>query len=436
MTERKKELLALLPIEVKQSKELTTNAKLILANIIQLYGTDYAKENKSCYRTNKQMMSDTQIKSENTVISCSIQLEQRGLISRVSGKRGEASTYILNIEALNSYTSNRLQKSDCSNESNVDEVELLRVSVREMKSEISNLKSTIEELKAAISSITSKPNCSTDTETEKEKELYVNSNTTTAVEGNPNLRKCEVIDDIPFDVDEAKTETISEVKGAKSDKPIYVKSTDGENMSYTDEELRAVNQQAIKEWKMMEETRREQINDKYKEVNEWVGRKLHRGYDLLGTFRLTKNQDAASAYTEEINKLIGSMNNAIDSGRITQKQAEAFGKFIDATNKAYEDKQRYFNRGKQIKKSKPQMVKVSENPNVQLRSEEIEKAAPRPTAITETDIKRMADEVIMKYLMIEDYKKENEENKESISENGSPHLMNLYNQLISEQISL
>ena len=48
----------------------------------------------------------------------------------------------------------------------------------------------------------------------------------------------------------------------------------------------------------------------------------------------------------------------------------------------------------------------------------------------------MADEVIMKYLMIEDYKKENEENKESISENGSPHLMNLYNQLISEQISL
>ena len=266
------------------------------------------------------------------------------------------------------------------------------------------------------------------------KNIYVNS--TTVVESMPYLRECEVIDDIPFDIDGAKTETISEVKETESNKPIYVDSTDSENIIYTEEELRAVNQQAVEEWKMLEETRREQINDKYKEVNEWVGRKLHRGYDLLGTFRLTKNQDAASAYTEEINKLIGSMNNAIDSGRITQKQAEAFGKFIDATNKAYEDKQRYFNRGKQIKKSKPQMVKVSENPNVQLRNEEIEKAAPRPTAITETDIKRMADEVIMKYLMIEDYKKENEENKESISENGSPHLMNLYNQLISEQISL
>ena len=266
----------------------------------------------------------------------------------------------------------------------------------------------------------------------EEKNIYVNS--TTVVESMPDLRECEVIDDIPFDIDEAKTETISEVKETESNKPIYVDSTDSENIIYTEEELRAVNQQAVEEWKMLEETRREQINDKYKEVNEWVGRKLHRGYDLLGTFRLTKNQDAASAYTEEINKLIGSMNNAIDSGRITQKQAEAFGKFIDATNKAYEDKQRYFNRGKQIKKSKPQMVKVSENPNVQLRSEEIEKAAPSPTSLTETDIKRMADEVIMHYYMFEPYSEVDEQNKKTISANGTPQLMSLYKELISQQI--
>ena len=275
MTERKKELLALLPIEVKLSNELTTNAKLILANIIQLFGTDYAKENKSCYRTNKQMMSDTQIKSENTIISCSIQLEQRGFIKRVSGKRGEASTYILNVEALNNYTSNRLQKSNCSNGCNVDEVELLRVSVSEMMSEISNLKSAIEELKAAISSITSKANCSTDTEAEIE-ELYVNSVETTAVESNPNLRQCEEIDDIPFDIDESETETNSEVKGTESDKPIYVNSTDSEDMSYTDEELIAVNQQAVEEWKMMEETRHQHISNQHKEVNEWVGKILSR----------------------------------------------------------------------------------------------------------------------------------------------------------------
>jgi hypothetical protein len=431
MTERKKELLALLPIEVKQSKELTTNAKLILANIIQLYGTDYAKDNKSCYRTNKQMMSDTQIKSENTIISCSIQLEQRGLISRVSGKRGEASTYVLNIEALNNYTSNRLQKSDCSNGSNVDEVALLRASVSEMKSEISNLKSTIEELKAAISSITSKPNCSTDTEAEIEEELYVNSNTTTAVEGNPNLRQCEVIDDIPFDLDEAETETISEVNGTESDKPIYVNSTDSENMSYSDEELRAVNQQAVEEWKMMEETRHQHISNQHKEVNECVGKKLSRGYDLLSTFRQTKKQDAANAYAHEINELIGSMNRAIQTGGITHNQAEAFGKFIDATNKAYDDKLRYFNRGEQIKKSKPQTALETEKTIIQQRGEETEKAAPRPTALTDADIQRMAKEANILFAMwdLQRLSELEEENKKTIEANGTPQQMNLYKRL-------
>ena len=431
MTERKTELLALLPIEVKRSKELTTNAKLILANIIQLYGTDYAKENKSCYRTNKQMMSDTQIKSENTIISCSVQLEQRGFISRVSGKRGEASTYILNVEALNNYTSNRLQKSDCSNESNVGEVALLRVSVNEMKSQISNLKSTIEELKAAISSITSKLNCSTDTETELEEELYVNSNTTTAVEGNPNLRQCEVIDDIPFDMDEAMTETISEVKGTESDKPIYVNSTDSENMSYTDEELIAVNQQAVEEWKMIEETRHQSIGNKYKEVNEWVGKKLSRGYDLLGTFRQTKKQDAANAYAHEINELIGSMNRSIQIGAITQKQAEAFGKFIDATNKAYEDKQKYFNRGEQMKRSKPQTMIENDSTSILNRDEEIGKVAPRPTALTENDIKRMADEVNLLFwsLDVEESSELDKKNKKNIEANGTPQQLSLYKQL-------
>lgn len=434
MTERKKELLALLPIEVKQSKELTTNAKLILANIIQLFGTDYAKENKSCYRTNKQMMSDTQIKSENTIISCSIQLEQRGFITRVSGKRGEASTYILNVEALNNYTSNRLQKSNCSNGCNVDEVELLRVSVSEMMSEISNLKSAIEELKAAISSITSKANCSTDTEAEIEEELYVNSIESTAVESNPNLRQCEEIDDIPFDIDGAETETISEVKGTESDKPIYVNSTNSENMRYTDEELRAVNQQAVEEWQMIGETRHQSIGNKYKEVNEWVGKKLSRGYDLLSTFRQTKKHDAANAYAQEINKLIEAMNRSIQIGAITQKQAEAFGKFIDATNKAYEDKQRYFNRGEQIKKSKPQIVIENDNTSILNSDEEIEKAAPSPTSLTETDIKRMADEVIMHYYMFEPYSEVDEQNRKAISANGTPQLMSLYKEFISQQI--
>ncbi|KWW32514.1 MAG: hypothetical protein F083_2652 [bacterium F083] len=425
MTERKKELLALLPIEVKQSKELTTNAKLILGNIIQLYGTDYARENKSCYRTNKQMMSDTQIRSENTIISCSIQLEQKGLITRVSGKRGEASTYILNVDVLNNYTS----ISDCSHGGNANEIALLKASVSEIKSEIDNLRSTFEELMAAISSITSKANCSTDIDTDIEEELYVDS--TSAVETKPSLKQSEVMDDIPFDVDEDEAETTSEVKETESDKPICANSKNSEDMSYTEEELRAVNHQAIEEFKMMDETRHQHGGNQYTEVNEWVGKKLSRGYDLLGTFRQTKKEDAANAYAHEINELIGSMNKAIISGAITQKQSEAFGKFIDSTNKAYDDKVIYFNRGEQMKKPNPKTVLETEKTANQQKRKEIEKAAPHPTALTDADIQRMAKEANDLFAVwdIQKLTELNEENTKTIKANGTPQQMNLYKRL-------
>ena len=264
----------------------------------------------------------------------------------------------------------------------------------------------------------------------EKKKLLVNSCTTEG-NSNTNLRKCEVIDDIPFDMDEAKTETISEVKETESDKPIYVNSTDNENMSYTDEELRAVNQQAVEEWQMIEETRHQHISNQHKEVNEWVGKKLSRGYDLLGTFRQTKKQDAANAYAEEINKLIGSMNKAIQAGVITPKQGEAFGKFIDATNKAYEDKQKYFNRGEQMKKSKSQTVIENDCTSILNIDEEIGKAAPRPTALTENDIKRMADEVNLLFwsLDVEESSELDKKNKINIEANGTPQQLSLYKQL-------
>ncbi|MDO5525340.1 MAG: hypothetical protein Q4F85_04590 [Prevotella sp.] len=173
MTDKKRELLALLPNEVQKSKELTTSAKLILANIIQWYGTDYAMENKSCYRTNIEMMKDTDIKSENSIISGTLLLQKKGLISRERGERGKASTYILNIEALKSYTENRPINSNCGNNNTDNETALLRTSIGEMKSEICSLKNTIEELKTAILIITSKLNCSTDIETDKEIDIPV-----------------------------------------------------------------------------------------------------------------------------------------------------------------------------------------------------------------------------------------------------------------------
>lgn len=202
MTDKKRELLALLPYEVQESKELTTSAKLILANIIQWYGTDYAMENKSCYRTNIEMMKDTDIKSENSIISGTLLLQKKGLISRERGERGKASTYILNTEALKSYTEKRPQNSNCSNNNIDKETTLLRTAIGEMKSEISSLKSIIEELKAAILIITSKLNCSTDIETDKEIDILEYDKVSNEVHSDDD-RRIEVMtgesDTIPND---------------------------------------------------------------------------------------------------------------------------------------------------------------------------------------------------------------------------------------------
>ena len=263
----------------------------------------------------------------------------------------------------------------------------------------------------------------------EEKKIYVNS--TTDVEYKPNLRQSEEIDDIPFDIDEAETETISEVKGTESEKPIYVYSTDSENMRYTDEELRAVNQQAVEEWQMIGETRHQSIGNKYKEVNEWVGKKLSRGYDLLSTFRQTKKEDTANAYAHEINEVIGSMNRSIQIGAITQKQAEAFGKFIDATNKAYEDKQKYFNRGELMKRSKPQTAIENDSTSILNSNEAIEKSAPCPTSLTDADILKMAKNAndLFSSWDIQGLTEVDEQNRATIKANGTPQQLTLYKQL-------
>ena len=125
------------------------------------------------------------------------------------------------------------------------------------------------------------------------------------------------------------------------------------------------------------------------------------------------------------------MNRAIQTGGITHNQAEAFGKFIDATNKAYDDKLRYFNRGEQIKKSKPQTALETEKTIIQQRGEETEKAAPRPTALTDADIQRMAKEANILFAMwdLQRLTELEEENKKTIEANGTPQQMNLYKRL-------
>ena len=94
------ELVALLPKHLRESNELKGAAKLILGDLMFLNNRDFAKENGFVFRTNQDLMNDTGIKGESTVIKALAKLEINGFINRTSGKRGKASEYRLNMDKI------------------------------------------------------------------------------------------------------------------------------------------------------------------------------------------------------------------------------------------------------------------------------------------------------------------------------------------------
>lgn len=152
-TDEQKELLAILPKTLKNSKELTDSSKLVLSNIIFLYGMEEAQNNGFVYRTNTKMMEETGIKSEHTLIVAIRHLELLGIIETKRGKRKEASTYKLLKNCSETL-------KNCSNK--CSEIETLQNQVLLLQKDIVLLQKEIENLKNCSKK------CSTDTETDKE----------------------------------------------------------------------------------------------------------------------------------------------------------------------------------------------------------------------------------------------------------------------------
>lgn len=86
----------ILPSYLKETKDLTLGSKNVLAALLFLNNNEYSKENGFFFRSNKDLMKDSQV-SEPTLIKSLIQLESFGFIERKVGKRGNgASEYKLN----------------------------------------------------------------------------------------------------------------------------------------------------------------------------------------------------------------------------------------------------------------------------------------------------------------------------------------------------
>lgn len=200
-TEEQTELLALLP---QGLPKMTDGAKLVLAQIIMLYGTDFAKANGYVFRSTDDMLKDTEISSKTTLSRANRQLTQLGLMTVKSGsyESRTANEYRLSDEMLEKIGFNQsvlmgthmgthmgTLSSDmgtlCENEAIkqlVEQNKSLMLMVNELSKQVKCLSEQVE-------SITKNSKCTTETDTESEKEKNTCSYSTWTHE---EKRNCQV----------------------------------------------------------------------------------------------------------------------------------------------------------------------------------------------------------------------------------------------------
>ena len=193
-TDEQKEVLALLPQDVKESNELTDAAKLILANLMLLNGTDFAKNEGYLFRTNQALKEDTGIKSEKTIIAAVNKLIELGFIERKAGQRKSASEYRLNTVKIQEYTVKIHCKNTVKNYSNKiqynnDEILLiineLQNTIKKLQYKITVIEDELLQYKNySIKNYSENKNYSTDIDIDKEIESETNDNNDNTEEYN------------------------------------------------------------------------------------------------------------------------------------------------------------------------------------------------------------------------------------------------------------
>ena len=196
-SDEQKEMLALLPNEVKDIKTLRDASKLLLSYIIELYGMDFAKNNGYVFKTNKEVLAQTGIKQERTLIDATRELEMKGYITRTAGQRvkgekNKASEYRLIGEmlqyALPNTVSNTVSNTVLNTVSNtvlntVSQYNALLLKINELEERIKILESQ-NTVSNTVSQNTVSQNVKYSTDTESDTESETNDNNDNTEEYN------------------------------------------------------------------------------------------------------------------------------------------------------------------------------------------------------------------------------------------------------------
>lgn len=157
--EHQDNLISLVPSDIRKSKELSKADKILLGQLVYLFGMDKAKGNGYVFRSNADLKEDTQL-CKRSVDKAISHLTQLGVVNRNVGSREEgASIYTLNFELpqicksspKSSPISGKVApKVALSNrpDMSADEVEAMIEGLRaEFQQQINDLRNEIAELK-------------------------------------------------------------------------------------------------------------------------------------------------------------------------------------------------------------------------------------------------------------------------------------------------
>ena len=293
LTNEQQEMLELLP---KGLPKMNQSAKLVLANIIFKYGTDYAGEHGLVYCTNEDMAKDTGLTNK-TVIVAVRNLEILGLIKSNRGKRGWASEYILSdtIKEQINYTTvednentrNEIMEEKC-NKSEIEELigvitenvveklsdkinNLIELKFNELYDRLNQSDNEVKELNKVYYTTDTETETETEIDIDKESDIDINTlnNIDNSIEQNDNkkikqsnLSKNEYVNKV-FEWLDNELDYLFKVKdkivfnGMQEKIAQYIKQID--QSKFTDKQWNVVEKKFYR-WERIEEAKKKYFN--------------------------------------------------------------------------------------------------------------------------------------------------------------------------------
>ena len=347
LTQEQQDLIAVLPLAITKSevyKKLTDAQRLVLAQIDLQDGTDFSADNGYIYATNGDLMKNTGIASEHTVIGAVRRLVDDGLIETRRGHRRKgnvkASEYVLtdkyyqlcereNPHAELQYMGCNKDNEGCNNTElqymycnkqnegcNNYEASTMEV-IQEMLQRISKLERELEEMKAAIKAAIKTPKnegyCSTDTESD----IY-------------NTQSTQCISHVPASDDTMNVESLNEVEEK------HACETDDafDPSQHSDIEAMVQADAGVS-------VRCDEDKTKYAERNAWISKlfnKLQVNLDALSKCYDKRLVTGKDGYADTLSKLINSADSKIEAGWFTDKQVNKLNGYIKRYNGLMRDR--------------------------------------------------------------------------------------------------